>query len=104
MSQVVTLLPLFAIFALFWLMVIRPASRRQKAVASVQDHLNVGQRVMLTSGIYGTIASLTDDRVHLEIASGTQIEVVRAAVAKVEESGVEEATVEETTVVETHDG
>ena len=85
MSEFAPLLPLIAIFVLFWLLVIRPASRRQKAVGALQDSLQVGQRVMLTSGVFGTIASLTDDRVHLEVAPGTQLEVARAAVAKVEE-------------------
>ncbi len=32
---------------------------------------------MLTSGIFGTISSLTDERIHLEIAPGLQVEVVR---------------------------
>ena len=82
------LLPLLAILALFWLLVIRPASRRQKAVAALQHDLQIGQRVMLTAGIFGTIESLTDDRVRLEIAPGLQIEAVRAAVAKVEDTSV----------------
>lgn len=90
MSEFAPLLPLLAILVLFWLMVIRPASRRQKAVVALQDSLQVGQRVMLTSGMFGTITSLTDDRVHLELAPGVQVEVVRAAVAKVDDSHVPE--------------
>jgi preprotein translocase subunit YajC len=86
LSEFAPLLPLLAILVLFWLMVIRPASRRQKAVGALQSSLEVGQRVMLTSGIFGTISSLTDERIHLEIAPGLQVEVVRGAVAKVEEA------------------
>ena len=85
MTEFAPLLPLLAILVLFWVMVIRPASRRQKAVVALQDSLQVGQRVMLTSGLFGTIAALTDERVHLEVAPGLQLEVVRAAVAKVED-------------------
>ena len=91
MSEFAPLLPLLAILVLFWLMVIRPASRRQKAVVALQDSLQVGQRVMLTSGFFGTITALTDDRVHLEVAPGLPVEVARAAVAKVEESHVPES-------------
>jgi len=94
-SDLAPLLPLLAILVLFWLMVIRPASRRQKAVVALQDSLQAGQQVMLTSGIFGTIASLADDRVHLEIASGVQVEVARAAVAKVLDTTTQEATTEE---------
>jgi preprotein translocase subunit YajC len=83
-NDLAALLPLVAIFALFWFMVIRPQQRRQKATHALQDSLQVGQRVMMSSGIYGTITSLTDDQVRLEIAPGTVIEIARAAVAKVD--------------------
>ena len=85
MGELASLLPLVAIFALFWLLVFRPASRRNKAIATMQADLQAGQRVMLTSGIYGEIQSLTDDVVRLEIAPGTVIEVVRGAVGAVDQ-------------------
>ena len=48
----------------------------------------------MSSGIYGTVASITDDRARLEVAPGTVIEIARAAIAKVDspthETGVEE--------------
>ena len=49
----------------------------------MQASLQAGQEVMLSSGIYGTIVSLLDDRIRLEIAPGVQVEVARAAVATV---------------------
>jgi preprotein translocase subunit YajC len=76
------LLPLVAIGLLFWLLLIRPASRRQKEVRVMQSALNVGDEVMLTSGIYGTVRSLEDDRVHLEIAAGVVVEAARGAVGQ----------------------
>ena len=83
--EIVSLLPLVAIVLLFWLMVVRPASRRQKELARVQHSLQPGQRVMLSSGIFGTVRSLTDDRARLEVAPGVEVEVVRAAVHTVED-------------------
>ena len=62
MDQLVSFLPLVAIALLFWLLVVRPASRRQKAVARLQADLQVGQRVMLSSGIFATVRSLDCDR------------------------------------------
>ena len=85
MSQLAPLLPLLAVAVLFWVMLIRPQQRRQRAVNTLQDSLRVGQRVMLTSGVFGTITSLTDDRVHMEVAPGVQLEVMRAAVGQVDE-------------------
>jgi preprotein translocase subunit YajC len=85
-GELASFLPLVAIALLFWLMVVRPASRRQKAVAQLQANLQPGQRVMLTSGIYGTVRSLTEDRARIESGPGMEIEVVRAAIGAVEEA------------------
>ena len=85
MNDLAALLPLVAILALFWFMVIRPQQRRQKAVASLQSSIQVGQRVMMSSGVFGTVTSIVDDRARLEIAPGTEIEIARAAIAKVDE-------------------
>ena len=94
--EIVSLLPLLAIVLLFWLMVVRPASRRQKDMVRLQQSLQVGQRVMLSSGIFGTIRSLTDDRARVELAAGVEVEVVRAAINAVDEpTAAPEPTVEE---------
>ncbi len=85
MNDLAALLPLVAILALFWFMVIRPQQRRQKAVVSLQNSIQVGQRVMMSSGVFGTVTSIIDDRARLEIAPGTEIEIARAAIAKVDE-------------------
>ena len=85
MNDLVALLPLLAILALFWFMVVRPQQRRQKEVVRLQESIQVGQRVMMSSGIFGTVVSLADDRARLEIAPGTQIDIARAAIAKVDE-------------------
>jgi preprotein translocase subunit YajC len=84
-NDLAALLPLVAILALFWFLVVRPQQRRQKEVVRLQQSIQVGQRVMMSSGIFGTVVSLADDRARLEIAPGTQIDIARAAIAKVDE-------------------
>jgi preprotein translocase subunit YajC len=76
-------LPFVLIVAVFWFLVIRPARKRQRDVASVQSSVDSGTQVMLGSGIYGTVTSVTDDLVWLEIAPGTTMKVARQAVVKV---------------------
>ena len=84
MNDLAALLPLVAILALFWFMVVRPQQRRQREVTALQNSIEVGQRVMMSSGIYGTVRAITDDTARLEIAPGTEIEIARAAIAKVD--------------------
>jgi preprotein translocase subunit YajC len=82
-DQLVGLLPLIGIALLFWLLIIRPQSRRQKALSRLQGGLAPGNQVMLSSGVYGVVEQVADDRVHLRIAEGVTIEVARGAVANV---------------------
>lgn len=83
MDQLVGLLPIIGIGLLFWLLIIRPQSRRQKALAQLQGSLTPGNEVMLSAGVYGVVERVTDDRVHLRIAEGVTVEVARGAVASV---------------------
>ncbi|NYI47614.1 preprotein translocase subunit YajC [Nocardioides aromaticivorans] len=83
MKDAAQLLPIVAIAVIFWLLIIRPASRQRKQAAELQSQLSVGDDVMLTSGIFGTIVATTGDNLELEIAPGVVVEVVRGAVASV---------------------
>jgi preprotein translocase subunit YajC len=81
-SQYTPILLLVALLLLFWLVVIRPARRQQNATAEIQRNLQVGDDVVLSAGIFGTIAGMDDGRVRLEIAPGTVIEVARQVVVR----------------------
>jgi preprotein translocase subunit YajC len=77
------LLPFVAVALLFWLLIIRPASKRQKDMSRMQSAVSVGDEVVLTSGVYGRVAELGDSVLHLTIADGVTIKVARGAVGNV---------------------
>ena len=83
MNELVSLLPIIGIGLLFWLLIIRPQSRRQKALSQLQGALEPGNEVMLSSGVYGVVERIADDRLHLRVADGVTIVVARGAVANV---------------------
>ena len=66
----------------FWAIVMRPARNQQRKVQRLQQELQVGQEVVLSSGIFGTIRSLTDSQAEVEIAPGTVITVARQVVVR----------------------
>ncbi len=76
-------LPFVLIALVFWFLIVRPQRRRQQDLASTQTSLDVGTEVMLGSGIFGTVASLDDETIQLQLAPGTTIKVARQAVVKV---------------------
>jgi preprotein translocase subunit YajC len=93
--ELVSVLPLVAIALLFWLLLVRPASRRNKELARMQASLKVGDEVMLTSGIFGTLREADDDHVRVEVAEGVTLKVARGAVGTVAQPGPAERGPEE---------
>ena len=76
------LLVILAAMIGFWAIVMRPARNQQKRVQQLQEDLEVGQEVVLSSGIFGTVRALTDGRVELEVAPGTVLTVARQVVVR----------------------
>lgn len=69
---------MFVVLGLMW----NNGRKRKKAALELQESLKAGAEVMLTSGIYGTVSSVADDR--LTIKSGTTTLVVaKGAVMRV---------------------
>jgi preprotein translocase subunit YajC len=72
---------LVALVAL-WAVVTRPTRQQQRRVAALQAEIGIGDEVILSAGIFGTVRSIEDDRVRLEIAEGTVITVARQVVVR----------------------
>jgi len=76
------LLVILAAMIGFWAIVMRPARNQQKRVEQLQNELEVGQEVVLSSGIFGTVRALTERQVELEVAPGTVLTVARQVVVR----------------------
>ena len=88
MQDLAALLPFLAIALIFWLLVIRPQQRRARELRGMQQSLSVGDDVMLTSGVYGTLTEIDDETVRVEIAPGVTMKVARGAVGiRIDEPG-----------------
>jgi preprotein translocase subunit YajC len=82
-DRLLSILPLVGIALLFWFLIVRPARRRQSDLGRMQDHLALGDDVMLTSGIYGSVRTLDEQTVTVEVADGVVLKVARGAVGQV---------------------
>lgn len=82
-DPVASLIPLLLLVLIFYLLVLRPARKRQRDFVKTQQALSEGLSIMLASGIYGTITALRDSEADVEIAVGTVITVNRQAIASV---------------------
>ncbi len=82
MDQLGALLPLVLLVGVFYLLILRPARKRQQDQRNTIAALAPGRRVMTSSGIFGTVTAV-GDRVELEVADGVRIELLPAAIQQV---------------------
>lgn len=85
---------------------IRRQKREAEKVAAMQDGLKVGDSVITTSGLWGTVVDVDEDTVDLEIAEDVVTTWLRQAIREVrveEQAGTAESTTGETITGETTD-
>jgi preprotein translocase subunit YajC len=79
----------------FYLLLIRPQRNRQRQQQAVLASLEVGDEVMTSGGIFGTIVEIDEDEgiLTVEIAPGTRVRMVRQGIAQrfVEDDEYDEA-------------
>ncbi|MFI6823970.1 preprotein translocase subunit YajC [Micromonospora sp. NPDC050187] len=71
------------LFGVMYFMMIRPQQKRRKEAEAMQSALGPGDEVVTIGGLYGTVTSVADDTVLLEVAPGVQTRYARPAIARV---------------------
>ena len=72
--------PLIAIFAIFYFLVLRPQSKKAKDHQAMLAELKKGDEVVTQGGIIGKISGITDAELTLQVQEGVRIRVTRASV------------------------
>jgi len=83
MQQYSTLIFIAALVAAFYFLILRPQRKRQQAQHQTMNALSPGSRVMLASGVFGTVVSVGPRQVVLEISPGAELTVLKQAITKV---------------------
>ncbi|GAA4902717.1 hypothetical protein GCM10025789_21890 [Tessaracoccus lubricantis] len=73
---------IIAMVALFYFMIIRPQRKRMQQHQEMQQQLQPGTRVLLTSGMFGTVVHVGERQLIVELAPGTEITVLKGNVAR----------------------
>jgi preprotein translocase subunit YajC len=73
---------LVILVAAFFFLVVRPQRRQMASHRALVASLSVGDEVVTSGGVLGTIQSLDDEVAHLEVAPGIVIRVARGAIAR----------------------
>jgi preprotein translocase subunit YajC len=80
-AWLVQLFPVAGIIAIFYFIVIRPASQQRRKTEAMLQALKKGDRVLTSAGIYGTVQGVENEIVWLKIAENVKIRVAKSAIA-----------------------
>ncbi len=72
-----------AFIAIFYFMAIRPQQRQRRAHQALLSSLKKGDRIVMASGIYGTVKRVEENMVVVEVAKGVNLKIARRAVAEI---------------------
>ena len=75
-------IPLIVIMVAMWALLILPQQRRAKAHREMLSKLDVGDEVLTSSGMYGTIAEFDGGTVFLAVADNLEIKVTRDSISE----------------------
>lgn len=80
-SNLMSFLPMVVIFALFWLLLIRPQQKKMKQHNAMLATLEKGSKVLTNAGIVGKIMQINDKFIDLEVAPGVVMTFQRSTIA-----------------------
>ena len=78
---IVQILPIAAIFLVFYFIVIAPANKQRRKTQEMLSALKKGDRVLTTGGIYGTIQGVEAEVVYLKIAENVKVKLARSSIS-----------------------
>jgi preprotein translocase subunit YajC len=80
LSPWIQLVPFALVLAIFYFIILLPMRRRQKKVDEFLNTLKVGDKIVTSGGLYGSITKLGDTTLQLQVADKVRVEIARTAV------------------------
>ncbi len=86
LTTVVQFAPMILIFFVFYLLIIRPQQKKQRAVQDMVANLKKGDKVITSSGMYAVVTAIKKNTVVLKISDNTKVEFLKSAVSGLQKS------------------
>ena len=78
--------PLIAMFAVFYFLLIAPARKKQKGQQEMRNNLKAGDKVITNGGIHGTVVGVSDSVIQLRIADTVKIDISKFAIESLQDT------------------
>lgn len=77
-----SLLPLVALFAIFYFLIIRPQQKQAKAHKEMVTNLKKGDKIVTNGGLIVEVSNVTDDSLTVKNSDGSEMKLVKEFVSK----------------------
>jgi preprotein translocase subunit YajC len=87
---ILSVLPLMiGMFAIMYFLIIRPQQKQRRERETLLQAIKKGDRVVTTSGLFGTVVGLSDQTVTLKVADQVKLDFERSAIGRIVTSAKE---------------
>ncbi|KAB7885596.1 preprotein translocase subunit YajC [Poseidonibacter ostreae] len=77
-----SLLPLVALFAIFYFLIIRPQQKQAKAHKEMVTNLKKGDKIVTNGGLIVEVSNVTEDSLTVKNSDGSEMKLVKEFVSK----------------------
>jgi preprotein translocase subunit YajC len=81
-NPLMNLVPIVAIFAIFYFLLIRPQQKQQAEHDAMLKNLKIGDKVLTSGGLYGSITGFKGDDLEVQFSQTVKLTVNRTAVTR----------------------
>ena len=88
-NPLISLMPIFLIFIVFYFLLIRPQKKNQKQHAQMIEDLKKNDEIITSGGLYGTIVNIQEDVITLRVDDSTRLKIQKSSVSKLKKPKAE---------------
>jgi preprotein translocase subunit YajC len=81
-NPLMNLVPIVAIFAIFYFLLIRPQQKQQSEHDAMLKNLKIGDKILTAGGLYGSITGFKGDDLEVQFSQTVKLTVNRTAVTR----------------------
>lgn len=79
-NPIIQLIPFALVLAIFYFVILLPTRRRQKKAQEFLSALKVGDRIVTSGGLFGSITKMSDQIIQIQIAPNVKVDISRSAI------------------------
>lgn len=82
-NPILSFVPMIVVVLILYVLIIRPQQKQAKEHKLMLNNLKVGDRILITGGLFGTVSALKGQVVQVKIADNVKVDVSRGAISQV---------------------